>query len=188
MRTILRLRKMDRFEREEHEALVDVYKAALGMLDGTPLGQAAVRRLTSEPNRPPSPDEANSAETLQGADSAPEKSGRRRKKNHTTSEGVKQPEAVTPEMVAEAREVGRASAHAGRPVTANPYPPLDPRRAAFDEGWCQATGSDGMDIPEAFRRRPKEKRGRPDEPVDAAEGASGEGEGEGEGSQAGEGE
>ena len=43
MRTIIRFRKMDADEREEQEALVDVYRHALGMLFDTPLGQAAVR-------------------------------------------------------------------------------------------------------------------------------------------------
>lgn len=47
---ILRLRKMDQSEREEHEALVDIYKAALGMLYDTPLGEAARRRLSGRPD------------------------------------------------------------------------------------------------------------------------------------------
>jgi hypothetical protein len=37
IRQIIRLRKMDQAERDEQEALLDIYKAALGMLDGTPL-------------------------------------------------------------------------------------------------------------------------------------------------------
>lgn len=44
MREIIRLRRLDSAERDEREALLDVYKQALGMLDGTPLGDAALRR------------------------------------------------------------------------------------------------------------------------------------------------
>jgi uncharacterized protein (UPF0335 family) len=44
LRTVIRLRKMDKAEREEQDALLDLYLEALGMLAGTPLGEAAVRR------------------------------------------------------------------------------------------------------------------------------------------------
>jgi uncharacterized protein (UPF0335 family) len=45
VRQIIKLRAMDTETRREHEALLDTYKAALGMLDGTPLGTWAVERL-----------------------------------------------------------------------------------------------------------------------------------------------
>ena len=41
MRQVLKLRRMDKHEREEAEAVLDTYLHALGMLDGTPLGQWA---------------------------------------------------------------------------------------------------------------------------------------------------
>jgi uncharacterized protein (UPF0335 family) len=34
MRQVVRLRKLDKADREEQETLLDLYKAALGMLDG----------------------------------------------------------------------------------------------------------------------------------------------------------
>lgn len=43
MREIVRLRKMDANDRQEQEVLLDLYKRAFGMLDGTPLGTAALR-------------------------------------------------------------------------------------------------------------------------------------------------
>jgi len=43
MRLIVRERKMDKADRDEREALLDTYRAALGMLADTPLGQAALR-------------------------------------------------------------------------------------------------------------------------------------------------
>lgn len=45
MRQIVRLRKMKPDDRAEMEAILDTYKAALGMLIGTPLGDAAINRI-----------------------------------------------------------------------------------------------------------------------------------------------
>jgi uncharacterized protein (UPF0335 family) len=44
LRAIVRLRKQDADQRAEHEAIVDTYLHALGMLADTPLGAAAVAR------------------------------------------------------------------------------------------------------------------------------------------------
>lgn len=44
MRQLVRLRKMKPDDRKEMEAILDLYKAALGMLYDTPLGQAAIQR------------------------------------------------------------------------------------------------------------------------------------------------
>jgi uncharacterized protein (UPF0335 family) len=52
VRHVIRLRKMDRAEFQEQEALIDIYMSALGMLADTPLGQSAVRRATSIEARP----------------------------------------------------------------------------------------------------------------------------------------
>jgi hypothetical protein len=49
-------------------------------------------------------------------------------------------------------------------VTANPHPAGSRLRGAWDEGWCAAAGSDGMDIPPAFRRS------KPKKPGDSGEG------------------
>jgi uncharacterized protein (UPF0335 family) len=54
MRQILRLRKMDKDDLDEQEALLDVYKRALGMapsFDETPLGAAAAG--SSDEDEPP---------------------------------------------------------------------------------------------------------------------------------------
>jgi uncharacterized protein (UPF0335 family) len=45
MRQVIRERAMDAAERQEREALVEVYRAALGMLGGTPLGEAALSKV-----------------------------------------------------------------------------------------------------------------------------------------------
>lgn len=44
IREVVKRRKMDGAERQEQEALLDLYMHALGMLADTPLGEAAVAR------------------------------------------------------------------------------------------------------------------------------------------------
>lgn len=44
LRAIVRLRKQDANERAEHEAILETYMHALGMLADLPLGQAAIAR------------------------------------------------------------------------------------------------------------------------------------------------
>jgi uncharacterized protein (UPF0335 family) len=144
IRAVIKLRKMTQEERDEQEALLDLYKAALGMLNGTPLGDAAVRRLTKKPEpapkRPASTDQTD-IEDLTGA--RPDEP----KQDDTP--------AAAGSTVDEARTMGREAAESGKPVTDNPFPARDPRRAAWDEEWCRAAGSDGMDIPDAWRRQKK---------------------------------
>ncbi len=124
MKHMIKLRKMDAQEREEYEALIDIYKAALGMLDGTPLGEAAIKRLAKDKDEEPiAPPAAQEDETT----------------------------------IEEAREMAREAASEGKPVTSNPFPARDPRRAVYDEEWCKAAGSDGMELPEAWRRASKRK-------------------------------
>jgi uncharacterized protein (UPF0335 family) len=44
LRTIIRMRKQDANERAEQETILETYMIALGMLAGTPLGDAALQR------------------------------------------------------------------------------------------------------------------------------------------------
>lgn len=45
LRAVIRLRKQDAQKRAEHELIVETYMHSLGMLVGTPLGDAAVDRV-----------------------------------------------------------------------------------------------------------------------------------------------
>lgn len=127
---MLRERRMDRADREEFAALCDIYRAALGMLDGTPLGDAARKRLMGE---------------------APER-------REAEGEEAPSPAASEPSFdPAKIREEGMQAAREGKRVIDNPYVAGDPRRALWDEGWCAQTGSDGMEIPAAWRRKEKKK-------------------------------
>lgn len=150
IREIIKLRKMRPDERREREAMIDTYKAALGMLDGTPLGKWAIERLTKPDEKKP--------EDGTGEDPAA-----------TAGEPAEGPEAkpaepaAPPLTVDDAHRMGTEAAKAGQPVTSNPFPAFDDRRAAWDEAWCAALGSDGMDIPDALKPSPKPKKGGGDE-------------------------
>jgi uncharacterized protein (UPF0335 family) len=47
LKAIVKERKQNPAERAEHESILQTYRRALGMLDGTPLGNAAIERATS---------------------------------------------------------------------------------------------------------------------------------------------
>lgn len=135
---IVKLRKMEEHEREEREALLDIYKAALGMLYDTLLGEAARRRL-SQPPRQADHRQADLEDYAEPPQVQP----------------AEPPPADT--TVEDARNMGREAAEDGKPVTDNPFPARDARRAAWDEAWCSATGTDGMDLPESWKRSKKRK-------------------------------
>ena len=126
---MIRERRMSAAERGENLALAELYRAALGMLNGTPLGEFARRRLTGEAEQPEQPVEK--------------------------PKGKAQATAPTPEQISGARIEGGNAARAGAKIVANPYLAGDARRAAWDEGWCAEAGSDGMEIPPEFRRKAK---------------------------------
>lgn len=156
LRKLIVERRKDRAQREEEQALLEIYMAALGMLDGTPLGDAARRRLTDEADEQPeeatdeAPEEKDGEGGGDGGDAAPEVPAR-------------PPRVIGEQELEEARSQGREGAKAGKRVIENPFVAGDPRRAAWDEGWCAQTGSDGMDIPEAWRRKKKPKPHKDDD-------------------------
>lgn len=148
---ILKLRQMEDHEREEYEALLDIYKAALGMLYDTPLGEAARRRLSGAKSPERTPDQSDLEDFTDPQPAA------------TDDDGDKAPQefsdSTTPE---EASAMGQQATKDGAPVTRNPFPAGDPRRAAWDQAWCKESKSDGMDIPDAWRR----KKSKKDKPAD----------------------
>lgn len=142
MRQIIRLRKMSVTERDEEEALLDIYKASLGMLGGTPLGEAAIKKLSKK-----------------DPDPSPEESEQEPDADKTEEEDVaEEPVADESPNLDQARELAKEAALQGKPVTDNPYPARDPRRAAWDEEWCKVSGSDGMELPAAWRRANGQKK------------------------------
>lgn len=159
----------DQAAKAEREALFEIYCASLGMLDGTPLGDAARDRLAKEFKEKPQPKPKKKS----GRDAAIKDDD----EDAPAAAAPAPPATITPEEIEAARDAG-GQAHAdGISVLRNPYVAGDPRRAAWDEGWCAAAGSDGMDIPAAYRRSAKKKPGDDDAPAapgaEAPEGAPG---------------
>lgn len=137
---VLKRRRMTAAEREEEDALLELYERSLGMLSDTPLGEAAVRRLTRRPGADPAQGDL-------------EEASRRPRPEDDPHPGA---------SLDDARRMGEEAGRGRRPVTENPFPAGDPRRGAWDQAWCLAAGSDGMDVPEAWKRTaPKgERKGR----------------------------
>ena len=127
----------------ETEALVDIYRANLGLLDGTPLGEAARRKYEEDIRAAEA--EAKREDAAEGGSSeAPETPAEPEQPKEPTEDG--------------ARDMGRSDHAAGKRIFDNPFLAGTRNRAAWDEGFCQADGSDGMDIPRAWRRGGNEKR------------------------------
>lgn len=155
---MIKLRAMEENDRAEQEALEDIYKAALGLLNDTPLGQAALDRLTRKP-KPATPVTPQAPAGGDGDDVEAQPTPSIPHPSNSTSKEAAAVEPAPPKTtIADALEMGRQAALDGLPVTDNPFPARDPNRAAWDEAWCQTSGSDGMDLPEAWRRsRPVRK-------------------------------
>lgn len=143
LKVVLKLRQLTPLQREERRALEAIYLAALGMLEGESLPDAARRRLDGQPPPAPRKDEpkpddepsADDAETDSAAPPAP-------------------PQPTLPlKTPDEARQEGMDAAAAGKRIYDNPFPAGDPCRAAWDEGWCLQKKSNGMEPPAAFQRK-----------------------------------
>jgi len=145
LRHIVKLRKLTKQERDEHQDLLDCYMSALGMLADTPLGDWAVKKVKNPHEVDDDEDDGDSS------DDAPDRS--------TPPPTPKANSQTDGKTVDDAREMGATAAKAGKPVTSNPFPPRDPRRAAWDGSWCREMGSDGLDIPDEFRRKDHKKKG-----------------------------
>lgn len=215
---VLKRRKMTDEQRDEEDALTQIYEGALGMLGGTPLGEAALRRLAQESEEAKADlgddtlfekakalvltdrkasvsyiqrrlqigynlaaslverleregvigpaNATGKREILDGGSPQPATDGADAPAGFPEPDESDQSDADDSEDTARAK--GAAAAQSGVKVTSNPYPPRTPQRAWWDEAWCQAAGSDGMDLPPAWRPNPKPKKGK------------GEGEGGGE--------
>lgn len=128
VRNMIKLRKLTQEERDQHDRLMEAYRAALGMLSDTPLGKAALER--ADPTvRKSSPDPTT--------EPAPAPTQAARPRGEVSAEGA----AID----------GATAQKAGKPVTANPFP-AGPLRAAWDLGWCQEAGGTGMELPKDLRR------------------------------------
>jgi uncharacterized protein (UPF0335 family) len=141
----------ERANRRDYEAQLELYAMTTGQAEA-PLSDDARRRMS--PPEPPAdngPDHQDDDAPL-----APPSDG-----------GLGPTEAD----ITAAHAEGGVAFQAGAKVTDNPYPAGDPRRRAWDQGFCLSSGSDGMDIPAHLRRpeRPKKPAAPPTEEPAAPE-------------------
>ncbi|BAI71492.1 hypothetical protein AZL_020240 [Azospirillum sp. B510] len=137
-------RERDAASQQEAEAIFDLYKEALGY------GEGSNRDIPLNP-KPPKGKKKDEAEADPDQTDLEDHLDQSKPDDDGSSDdagsdqgGAAQPAAMTPE---EAKAKGHEDGLAGVPMTANPFAASDPNRAHWELGWCEATGSDGMDIP-----------------------------------------
>jgi len=150
IRKLIAWLEKDPDKRREEDAILELYKSAMGVGDGS-LSDAA-RAFVSQRRA-----EEKGDDDQLDAFNPPREPG---KSDPSTDFGDDLSDKPVTEE--DARKLGAEAQKAGRPVTANPFKAGDERRQAWDEAWCGSAGSDGMDIPPELR--PKAKPKKDDEP------------------------
>lgn len=170
LRAIIKLRKLPPSERQEDEAMMDVYLSAIGMAQEPPLFRAvgmmgvdvSARESIIEALKLLAPEngeiivkcggpamriwrdkegEAHAEEVIDAP--APSPSAK------PSGRAPAAPKAPVPDVDGDgAEDLGRAAAKADKPIISNPFPWDDKRRARWDVGWRKGSGSDGMGPPD----------------------------------------
>lgn len=170
IKTIIKMRSMKPSELAEAEALIDTYRHALGMGDDLPLfrhvglmgvdvakreevidalkhlvpanGSITVETSEGKPVRLTRDKDGNI--TVQEISVKPQDEGGDWASKHTRSSGAGA-KADVPAVDPDAAEVlGAKAFREDTPIVKNPFPFGDPRRARWDKGWRDASGTDGM--------------------------------------------
>lgn len=171
LRAIIKLRSVPPSERQEHEAMIEMYSAAMGMSSETPLFRhiqgmskdAMAQEAVVNALKLLAPEDGEI--TIRVGQGARVRIWRDRDGTHA-EEVVERPvqkmdptemrasrpsradgskRADVPDCTTdEARQLGRQARRDDEPVIANPFPWDDKRRRFWDEGWRQEDGGDGM--------------------------------------------
>ena len=172
LKAIIHLRTLSVDERQEDAAMMDLYMSAIGMTQSAPLfaaagmmGQdAAAREAMIEALKTIAPasgeivvkcggpavrvyrDASGVAHADEVVEREPAAAPSRSAEPRSTTAAPSGP--LLPDVdEAGAEEMGRADAAEGALIIANPFPFGDRRRARWDFGWRDHTGSDGMGAP-----------------------------------------
>lgn len=170
MRAVIRLRALPPSERQEDEAMMDIYLGAMGMAQEPPLFRSVAQmgvdtgareaviaallllvpqdgeiivRCGGTPMRlwRDRDGEARADEYREPRPPAAAGKGR-------ANSAKDRPRTDVPDVDLDGAEaLGRTAARADLPIIANPFPWDDKRRARWDLGWRQGAGSDGMGGP-----------------------------------------
>lgn len=168
MRDVLKIRAMRPADREEGEALLEMYLSALGMAKEAPLFRhvglmsvdLAAKESVIDAFKSLVPNEGEIIVKMGGGAVRlwRDKDGEARAEDvierpapaaSAKSTAPSRPHREFPDCTEEeASELGEEAARANQPVITNPFPWDDARRARWDEGWRREAGSDGMGPPE----------------------------------------
>lgn len=163
---VVKVRAMKPHDRQENEAIIDLYMHSLGMVPDVPLFRAiqnmdvdimsrssvteALKKLVPQDGsiiiemggKPvrltrDSTGDVHESDVVDTATQPPAMAARAAK--------AAAPPADVPNVTAEAAEALGAEAYkANTPIIANPFPFGDERRPRWDKGWREASGSTGM--------------------------------------------
>lgn len=165
IRYVVKVRKMKPHDREESETIRDTYLHAMGMAEEPPLFRTMQKMAEDELTRekliehfkamcPPKGeivikvggDPIRIFRDLDGkprAESVVEQPQEARSQRPTTMSPSRARDVPDVDE-AGAYEFGRAMYRQNKPITENPFPYGDPRRARCDEGYRDESGDDGM--------------------------------------------
>lgn len=168
IKAVIKLRAVSPSERQEHEAMMEMYQAAMGMSSEAPLFRhlqgmsrdAMAREAVIEALKLMVPEDAEI--TIRVAGGTRVRLWRDRDGVHAEDERPQEPDELVERTekpsranakrrkeapdctTAEAKQLGREARKADDPVIANPFPWDDKRRRFWDEGWRDEDGGDGM--------------------------------------------
>lgn len=171
LKSIVKLRAVPPSERQENEAIMEMYMAAMGMTSETPLfrhvqgmnrdsmareavvnalkllapedGEITIRVGQGARVRIWRDRDGSHAEEVTERPAQPMEPANMRAEKPSRANAAKK--ADVPDCtLAEARQMGRQARKDDEPVIANPFPWDDKRRRLWDEGWRNEDGGDGM--------------------------------------------
>lgn len=171
LKSIVKLRAVPPSERQENEAMMEMYMAAMGMTSETPLfrhvqgmnrdsmaqeavvnalkllapedGEITIRVGQGARVRIWRDRDGSHAEEVTERPAQPMEPANMRAEKPSSANAAKK--ADVPDCTLdEARQMGRQARKDNEPVIANPFPWDDKRRRLWDEGWRNEDGGDGM--------------------------------------------
>jgi uncharacterized protein (UPF0335 family) len=162
---VVRKRKMKPSDRQESEALEDMYLHAMGMAADNPLFRMVGLMKVDVASKDSVIEAMKKFVPTNGSIEVDAGGGPRvrltRDKEGNVSvtevvekpmqpaarnESLRPPKADVPDVdAATAEQLGRDAFKADVAIIENPFPYGDERRARWDKGWCDESGSDGMD-------------------------------------------
>lgn len=171
LKSIVKLRAVPPSERQENEAVMEMYMAAMGMSSETPLfrhvqgmsrdsmaqeavvnalkllapedGEITIRVGQGARVRIWRDQDGSHAEEVTERPAQPMEPANMRAEKPSRANAAKK--ADVPDCTLdEARQMGRQARKDDEPVIANPFPWDDKRRRLWDEGWRNEDGGDGM--------------------------------------------